>query len=488
VDHSIRRAARGRGYDVMFGSDSRDADHAGHDRSWPTVVADTSLPKARRRTIEAIRDRLSRLLASDEPMLDFTEAIGDAPLLARAVLGAAWAPSHRVALVFTPRRLVEIGLSATGRRALGRVRSFPWDRIAGFTIHDEWLEIRGWDEKLHRWRLRDLPDAASQERVHRQADLAVSAYGPTSARPDPVLHCSRCGARRHDDGSECSRCGAAARIPGRAARLAVAVPGGGHLYAERRPAAALRFVAEIVVFAAVAYRMLGTTDLWRVLGLIGVGTFALGLMKCHALMSARRLAERAGTVSRTGDRLWRLAQPAGLLVSLAALVAPLTMIGAMDDDLSWDLVPATATGDWTGSAVTTAEVSTPLVLRSRWTHRDGQVVTMRAWPFEPFESAAATRSRVVSEYGASDEPFRIGSHLALRAVEPLTRGSGASINRITLFVIDPLGRDVHAVSTDSDEPDRAEERLRDLLERSYWVRPRARLSPDSGPPVLESGR
>jgi hypothetical protein len=442
---------------------SRGADHGVGARPWPTIISDTSLPEARRRTMDAIAKRLSRLLAPGEAVLDFSEAVEDASRLSRAVLGAAWAPSHRVALVFTPRRLLEIGLDATGRRALGRIRSFPWDRIAAFVFRDEWLEIRSWDEGLHRWYLRDLPDPSLQVRIQRQVDLAVSSYGPAAAR-DPVAHCSQCGARMHAGDRTCGRCAAVGRRRGRAARLAVAVPGGGHLYAGRPVAAALHFGLELVVFALLASLVLVTTDVWRVAAAVGVGFVLLALMKLQSVASARRMADRAGTISRTGDLLSRWAQPVGLLLSIAVLVAPLLSVGALERTISWDLHVAASDGSWSLTATETMEgESSPL--RSRWRQRDGALAELRAQPFEAFESAAAVRERLVKEHGALVESGHLGT--LLTTVEgPADR----PISRATVFIVDSAGRDLHSVSTEDDDPKRAEARLRDLVRRAYWTR------------------
>ena len=140
-----------------------------------------------RRVAHAVTDLLFHVLEYNESVLAFTEAVELADLRSRAVFGGWWPSVHRVALVFTGRRLVEISLTAGGRRISGRVRSFPWDRVAGFSLEAPWLEIKTWAEASFRWYFRDTIDGPTQETLRTHVDLAVSTYQPAEMRAVPIL-------------------------------------------------------------------------------------------------------------------------------------------------------------------------------------------------------------------------------------------------------------------------------------------------------------
>ena len=115
------------------------------------------MSRNQRRTARAVEEPANRLLAGNEEVLGFTEAVESTSFAERTVLGAGWPGARRVAMLFTTRRLIEIGISALGRRPLGRIRTFPWDGIPAFKIEDNTLEVRTWEGKAYRWYLRDLP-------------------------------------------------------------------------------------------------------------------------------------------------------------------------------------------------------------------------------------------------------------------------------------------------------------------------------------------
>ena len=122
------------------------------------------------RIARALADRLPTVLEHEEKVLWFTEAIEDSDFFTRATLGFGWPLWRRVALLFTDRRLVEVGLSSFARRARGRVRSFPWDRIPGFDSKARKLEVATWRETSHRWRLRERLGAGLEAALRQQVE------------------------------------------------------------------------------------------------------------------------------------------------------------------------------------------------------------------------------------------------------------------------------------------------------------------------------
>ncbi len=414
----------------------------------------------------------NRLLAGNEEVLGFTEAIENATLTERTVLGASWPGARRVGLLFTTRRLIEIGISSSGRRPLGRIRSFPWDAIPAFKIEDRWLDVRTWEGDVFRWYLRQLPDPSVEGRLLRRVNLAVSTFVPSQTRTAPLLHCSNCAAERPLSEGSCRRCDASVRTARQASRLALAVPGAGHFYTQRPVGGVFRAGVEILVFAALAFGVLGTADLWKALAVVAAGIGLLGLLKLHSAWSARLLAQRSGAISPGAQQRWRRLVPIGFVLSLAVLLAPLPMAGRFDGSVTWDLAFANGDGSWTAvTSTATDPLPTGRPSRGTWIHRSGQTVSVRAWPFDRFEAPDRVRSRLASERRITDPPTSLNGSQVLQTVDPVIEGEGPAAVRVSLLVIDEEARDVHELSSvvDASDADTAAARLRGLFERSYWV-------------------
>jgi hypothetical protein len=415
-----------------------------------------------------VASQANRILEPNEELLALSEAVADIRPLERAVLGGLWPQSRRVALLLTPRRLIEIGVSCTGRRALGRIRSFPWDGVPSLKIADGWLEVRTWAQDVHRWYLRDVPDPAVGARLLKRVDLAVSTYVPSISRTAPLLHCSSCGTGRAPEAGGCRHCGDTVRSPRLAAKLALVIPGAGHLYAQRPVAAVVRCAAELALFALLAAGVLGTTDRWRILATVALGVAVLGVMKLHAAWSARLLAERAGAITPSANDRWRLLGPVGTPLSLAVLVAPLLLAGVLDGDVDWRLQFTDSRREWAVSSPPfAASLGDIPNLREVWSRRDGQWVLVQSWPFRRFESARRATARLAREWGAHGSPTVLGPHRVLEAAGEARAPDGGRLTTAVLLVIDAEARDVHALTTAADIPGTTD-RLRQLVARSYW--------------------
>jgi hypothetical protein len=415
------------------------------------------------------------VLEPHEELLAMTEAVEQADSWPRHILGAAWPRAFRVALLFTPRRLIEIGVGSAPGSPNGRVRSFPWDGVPSLALNDGWLEIRTWDEEVHRWYLRDVPDPRIEGLLLKRVNLAVSTYVPSLSRTAPIVHCSRCGAAPLSASGSCRRCEAVVRSPGRAAGLAVAAPGAGHLYAQRPVAAIVRLVIEVALFVLMAVVILGTTNPWRVLVGGALGGLLLAIAKTHAALSARVLAERSGTILPTSDRRWRLVTPIAAVASIAIAVAPFLLIGALDHTIDWRLVFSDSEGAWTVTQPPFgAELSGIVGLEEVWTHRDGQWVLVQAWPFRSLETTTQATSRLAREWGARGETQQLGSHQVLQARGEARGPDGSRLETFVVLVMDAPARDVHVLTTQVGPDEGAADRLRQLVARSYWVTPDAR--------------
>jgi len=422
------------------------------------------------RIARALADRLPNLLDPDEKVLGFTEAIEDSDFPTRAIMGYGWPLWHRVALLFTDRRLLEVGLTCSGRRARGRVRSFPWDRIQGFEAAGLQLEIATWHQARHRWHLRQHIAGELERTLRRQVDLAVSTYQPSQGLSAPIRQCGRCGAPVRAPYGSCGDCGMRVRSSRLAGILALAFPGAGHCYTRRGFAAFLRLALECAMFSWLASQMLSASTLTRVVASAVVGAVVLGTVKLQGAAVARRLAARAELVSPIAERRWHWLAGFGAALSLAALLLPLSLIGQTDSHISWDLDFVMTDDEWTGHPASppVGGAAPDDALRSRWLHRNGLHAEVRAWPMRPFESPAAAGERFASQEHGHNETLVLGPHRVVTS-----RVVGESSTTLRYAVIDEEGRDVHVVSSDvsSEHTDDDADLLERLISRGIWVPP-----------------
>jgi hypothetical protein len=258
------------------------------------------------------------------------------------------------------------------------------------------------------------------------------------------------------------------RSPRRAAQLAVAFPGAGHLYAQRPVAAAVRCALELAVFALLAAGVLASTDRWRIAAFIAVGVVALAAVKLHAAWTAWLLAERAGAISPPVNARWQRAGWAGALASLAVLSAPLLLAGALDRTIDWRLQFTDSAREWrVAEPPFAAELGSIPKLQEVWSHRDGQWLLVQSWPFRSFESARRATARVSREWRVTGSPVMLGQHQALEASGEARAPDGGRLITFVLLVIDAEAREVHALTT-AAEPAGAADRLRRLVASSYW--------------------
>ncbi len=434
----------------------------------PRLRPDPAMPRHQRRLIRAIRGTAEHILSPDEEIVAVTEAVEDGSRVTRVVLGAAWAPCQRVALVFTGRRLIEMALSSSGRRSRGRVRSFPWDGIPSFQIVDDRLEVKTWDDEIHTWYLRDVPDPEIEGRLNRRVNLAVSTFVPSGSRTAPLRHCTKCGTERPSTEESCRVCGATLRTAHRASQLALATPGGGHFYAGRPLGGAVRLLLESSIFAVLAFQVLGTTNPWRVAAVVAAGCGLLGLVKLQSAWSARLLATRAAAITDRAKKFWRWVVPMGLAVSIFALLSPLAMVGALESSVDWDLSFIDSVHGW--HRITPElddDLNADMTVRAVWSDPAGRKVVLRGWPFPPFQSATRAHRELVRRVDGETTPGLIGEFPVVLAQRRTAEGDLL----VSSLVVDPTGRDVHSLSVVAEpgREDEARDLLKWLLDRGVMI-------------------
>jgi len=432
--------------------------------------------RAQRRVVRAVYSILSRTLVETEKAIAIREGFEEVDWRKQRLLGGAWALAHRVALVLTDRRLIEIALSFAGRRATGRIREFSWAGAEPPDFDGHFLSFGS----EHRWYVRQTFAKTEIAEILKQATGASPLAARRLSSPTEHRRCAKCGAAAPNAGARCTRCGTPRHSTRFASLLAVAFPGAGLAYAQRPGFALLRFLTECCCLAGFAYLMLQAEDLaWTVL-LLGAGATALVVIKIESVALTRFFADRAGILGETAVRRWRWLLGIGALLSLAAAVAPVTLAGWASQKIDADLEGSVRYLGWRvgrdrNDFTTDAEDQKK---RAEWRHREGWVVSARATPWLELETEAKAQSRLqeLLEQHSSTEvsSLHLGSLDVLRAVssQPVDEGT-TERTTVDYYILDSFGRDEHRLSLQvpTTEFVTANARTQQLIRCMYWGPP-----------------
>jgi hypothetical protein len=232
---------------------------------------------------------------------------------------------------------------------------------------------------------------------------------------------------------------------------------------------------ELVIYGLLVGSILVADTTRDAITAVAVGTIAVLLLKVHGGAAARILAQQAEAITAEVNRRWRLLMPAGLVLSAAALLAPMPFAGSADGDISWDL-------DFLQTKAPMVRIHNPVEsesadgwsARSRWMNPDGWHLHVDASPLRPFEPIESAWRRISTEIGGASEVVRIGTFQAMWGSGDAS-ASGDGMTQVRLAVIDQQGRDVHVLSADVDpgRRDFVRSRLEHILRTAIWVKPRA---------------
>jgi hypothetical protein len=179
---------------------------------------------------------------------------------------------------------------------------------------------------------------------------------------------------------------------------------------------------------------------------------------------------------RAGFRRFALA---GGLMSLLAVAGALYATGTLQPVVARDLGFDVSGSGWTGGTDAAGWLffADDPAARSQWTHEDGLIVTLFAYPLgdaagaeifrrESRDAMLAGGGRLLVEDEQVPASFR-----GFRLLVENPGEDGEPITAIHYFLFDGGGADVHQVFTavPSDLTDHAEGLVRDLLERARWV-------------------
>ncbi len=434
--------------------------------------------KQRRQRLE-LREKVRKLaelvLQKDESVLYLAPAMQVPSLLHQIGVGALVYTYHRVALLFTNQRLLEILLSYNGKVAATRVRSFPWNQAQDLKVTMSGVILKPAKGSSHKWRLQIRGDKKLLKLlVQRVRERLVTA---ASSEPLPLWHCPVCGFATPRHPERCTSCGTLFRSGRMATWLAIAVPGGGLFYAGYPVLGTLDLIGELFLFGIFAAFLGGVSGREGLVSALGVGAFMFLLTKLESIHLSHILVKRTKPETQEKRHLWRKVVVGGGVVSLAAVIGALGFTGRLINVVDHDLQFAAEDLGWTGSRTRSQWqlFSENRHMRSEWSHRDGSVVSVLAFPLswqENFSNFARDYNAGRTQDGQPlAEQLVLGPLEGLRSVSHLTQEDGTPVTGIRYLIYDRKGKDVHMIIWNvlPGEASAAEGRLRTLLTRVQWI-------------------
>lgn len=436
---------------------------------------------ARRALRDVVSETAHRVLEKDEQLLYLAPAAQVPPVFHQIGLGALVYSYHQVALLFTSRRLLEILLDNRGRRASTRIRAYAWGQVRDVQVGMGGLTLMPLQGSKHKWKIRVRGDRKLLKllvpRIRERLVGAVAAPHQAAPQAVPVWHCPVCGAALAPRPAACAACGTRFRSARTATWLAIAVPGGGLFYAGHPFLGALDLLGELLILFVVGLQLAETTGGADAAPLLGLGAVLLVATKLESVHVSHVLVNRTKPESPAAGPFWRKLAIAGGVLSAAAVIGVASLRGQLAAVVDHDLEFAAADLGWTGSR-TRSEwelFADSGDMRSEWTHRDGSVVSVMAFPLgrlDTFATFAREFNRSMADKGRPPaEPLVLGSLEGLHSVTQATLDDGTPFTSIRYLIYDQSGNDVHMVvwNVRREAVSAADERLGALLARAKWI-------------------
>lgn len=416
------------------------------------------------------------------------DAVLRAGLRARLELGFLWNRYHRVRLLVTDRRLIEVVQPFGGRAPGSRIRAWRWQELGSARMIRRNLVLTPSAGRRVRWRVLDGRDAAKIESALAGMHAEVGGQQPAGAETHSPVMCPRCMTELPADPARCASCGTDFVSPRAAGWLAAAIPGGGHLATSHTVVGTARAVLELVAITAMWARFTGDRIVFDVPALALVMLGAVAAIKLEAALTARAFSRLWVPWSRRARRLWITAAVLAVAASVTAAAYFITMAwstgraGLRDiefhsaDHLGWEAQYEPAAQQ---------DLNSP-TLRSTWTHQDYWVVEVRAEALAPMQSPEqwteqenARRSR---DGLASGEPVHLGVVHGIGFVTPDSSSDG-EIVRLEIAIFNRDYRAVHTLRCDvfAAQAETARALLERLLRRAHWTRAAGPCTPRWGP-------
>lgn len=399
-------------------------------------------------------------------------------LRARVAFGFLWPSYQQVSLWVTDRRLIEAAAPFHGRAAGRRLRTMSWSDVRAASVSGGLIRIELGDGSKQRWRVaEDCDQRALCAAVEIDRPVAAADPAEGSSRGSKSL-CPHCLEEFDPATGRCASCRTRFVTPGEAGRLALLLPGGGHLATGHKVVGTARAIFEVLVFVGC---WLTFTDLEWALFVAPIGAIvalALVVFKLEAAATARGFARLVAPWSSRARRRWRIAGIVGGCAMLAWFASAVMMAGQTSLELKNDLEFHNAGSygwDATYEVAEKGDVYRP-VLRSTWTHEDGWVLEVSAEPLALFQTSEEWLEEQEEERRLAGsppgEPFHLGAMEGVCWLDVESDGSD-EIGLLRYAILDRGHRDVHTITcyVDPSDVDEATALITSLIRRAHWTKP-----------------
>ncbi|MGH9868865.1 MAG: hypothetical protein ACREAA_11960 [Candidatus Polarisedimenticolia bacterium] len=453
---------------------------AGPDEIFPGASAFLSRRQQQRRRAQwdLVRPLAGKLLEPAEHVVYVAHGVQVPPILHTLSMGAIALAYHQVILVFTDKRIIEVLLGFQGRKAATRLRSFPWMSVKGVKLKFGKLTVAPVQGRKQAWRVPVRGDRKLLALLMPRVKPLLMPQGAMTANPIPLVHCPGCGSTLSDAAPpSCESCRITFRSPRLAAALSMAFPGAGLLYAGHPFLAAADFLGEVILYLLFLMLIVEAEPSTAMI-VIAVGAVLFIMTKLESVHLSRILSARSKPEPEPRRNRYRRFGLIGALASLIVIGGAFPLMGAgrpvVDRDLDvvgegnlWEKNPERA--EWVAFA------GDPTA-RSQWSHADGSMITLFAYPQRLMDSTSEFRNSLRAEFlqrGVTilkdDEdvpsPFR-----GFRFVMTEPTEDGNTLAQAHYFVVDEDNRDIHHVLAAAIEPDGSvsEALAGDLLTHARW--------------------
>lgn len=423
---------------------------------------------------------LEPVLTGDEHVLYVAEGVEKVSFLRAMTMGALIYAYHRVVLVLTDRRLIEVLLDMRGKCPESRIRSVPWRALTGMSVSLGRLKLQPTSGKNLVWNLRVRGDRKLVKALIPKIQESGQIGGAASSEALPAVHCSGCGETFREAPDRCRTCGTAVRSRKLARALAVAFPGAGLFYLGHPVLGMLDLLGELMLFVLMGAILLFAPDSAAIAAAAGTGGILLLLTKLESLHVGEVLSGRLRTETTTRRERWRKFSLGGAFTSALALILVVAASGTLAGKVDRDLDFTRAGEEWSftrGAAESEIFPEDPAV-RSEWSHPDGWTVTVFAYPLSPGESFEMVRetflaTQQVASHSSLEEAGDLPAELAgFRATQIEDDGDERlPLAYLNYFVYDEEGKDLHqlVMVVAEEEQEEADKTIRTLLQKASWV-------------------
>ena len=428
---------------------------------------------------------LGRFLAQDEHVLYVAQGVLRPGGLHAATMGALSFRYHQVVLIFTGARLIEVLLDFRGHVSKPRIRSFPWPQVAGIKLSWGSLRVVCGRKKKTTWSLSTRGDKKLLKLLVPRLQERLHPAAVATAVEAPVWHCTECLSGTPARPRHCPTCGTLFRSFKMASLLSLAFPGAGLLYCGHPVLALSDFLGEALLFGLFGSMLAtasGSEALYGAVAALVIGFIVTKFESIHVGHLLTSFARSETPARRAG---WKKFGAVGGLVSAVAMAALVPLAGKFAAGVDRDLDFAGLESTWSGTRNPSEWrfFENESSLRSQWTHEDGWVVSVFAYPLgqgdtpEKFwgEFSAGMEAQGATHVVSGDQvPAPLKGY---RHVSQMAAKDGSHTASINYFVYDPQGRDIHhlLVNVVPEEGRQAEARVKELLGHARWT--------DAAPPT-----